>query len=118
MTDTDNVESPRPTSFSILGRDIPVQPLSSLNSGQVLGFAKLFQRYRDGRLDGQGMVALDHAFSKLLLPEDNRWLDWQVMEGAVEMDEVLAGILSCIRSTDEGAPPRPVKGKKKAVRRA
>lgn len=122
MTDLEtNGTETRPSSFDVLGRTVQVRPLSTLNDGQRIGFAKVLRRYADEKLDGAGVLKLDQALSKLLSAEDNDWLDYQIMEGKLEWPEVLRLLLGCLRSAD-AEPVAPVKkavrAKKVAVKKA
>jgi hypothetical protein len=102
-----------PSSFEVLGRVVHVRPLSALNDGQRIGFAKVLRRYAGGALDGQGVLKLDQALSKLLSAEDNDWLDYQIMEGALEWPVVLRELLACLRPSDT-VPVKPVPVKRAA----
>jgi hypothetical protein len=124
MTDVETVDTEtRNSSFEVLGRTIPVKPLSVLSQGQQLGFLKLFRRYSIQQLDAMGTAKLDQALSKLLAAEDNEWLDFQIMEDKLEWQEVLAHLLGCLRGKDdEPTRPEPVKkaprARKAAVKKA
>lgn len=110
MTDlVENKDLPaRQPSFTIMGREIVVAPLSTLADGQVLGFMKIFRRYMHGSVDGETMTKLDQALSKLIGKVDNDWLDWNIMEDNIKWSEVLVAILPCLRGQD-AAPAKPVK---------
>ena len=128
MTDVETVDTEtRKSSFVALGRTIQVKPLSTLTEGQQLGFLKLFRRYSIQSLDGLGTAKLDQALSKLLEPDDNEWLDFQIMEDKLQWQDVLVELLACLRPSDEKpVKPEPVKKAprarkvvaKKAVKRA
>lgn len=116
MTDlVQNADEVRPGSFTVLGRTITVAPMNTLSEGQALGFMKIFQRYMYGEVNGPAMVKLDQALSKLLDPDDNAWLDYQIMEGNIQWAELLTQILPCLRRGDE---PKPEKVKAARARKA
>lgn len=124
MTDVETVDTETPkSSFTVLDRTIAVRPLNTLSEGQQLGFLKLFRRYSMQRLDALGTAKLDQALSKLLEPDDNEWLDFQIMEDKVQWTVVLTELLGCLRPADEApVKPAPVKkaprARKAAVKKA
>jgi hypothetical protein len=103
VSDTNGTEA-RPGSFTVLGRTIPVKPMTALTDGQRLGFVKIFRRCMVDGLDGAGTVKLDQALSKLLAAEDNDWLDYQIMEDRLAWTDVLMELMACLRGTDAPTP--------------
>lgn len=124
MTDVETVDTETTkSSFEVLGRTIHVKPLNTLSEGQMLGFLKLFRRYSMQKLDALGQAKLDQALSKLLDPDDNEWLDFQIMENKIPWTDVLVELLGCLRRKDEeSVKPAPAKkaprARKAAVKKA
>lgn len=98
----------------LLGRTITVKPITTLGLDRMRLMARIYKRMANGEIGVDEFLKIDRLFSMLVSKEDDRWLEDQILDGALTTDTVMTAMLSVLVVSDK--PAKKAAPKKRATR--